>query len=594
MHLWAVGVGVRELGADAIVSALRDQSRRFRLLEAVPSWTFSPRPGVVAAGVYTSSPAAGARRYVAVNTAGVIFYSGLAVDPRGTVKAHRADALAGRWADLHGSLEGRFCIASVPRSGPVAVEVMLDPLGLEQVFTAEFDGGTIISNSVGVFDRIGVDQALDPLGLSLLVSVGWVGADRTLRAAVRVIDGGQIVRWDVAGGAPAAQHYYARRDLATRQRRALTGPKLEQLAAHLRALVSTVHDQLGELECPLTGGRDSRLLAGLLIADAIPATYYTAGNPHSSDSTVAQQLATEFGLPHHQIVETDEDVIESWDTAARQFVDVTDGLASLKDRGGRPVHVDRLLMQLHGFGGEIARSFYTGPRDVLALRRPDALAALPDRWVSTHGGLVTGDGRQLARQSIAAFVAACADDGVPAPDVPDHFYTFDRVRRWGGANLRTRADQVDHVLPLCTRAFVAAAFTLRPMARYGERLHYDLLGKLEPRLRTIPFADRPTWRPQSRLGAIAAAVRSGVETRVQTRGNKARPPSKRPAFRKADWLEAALGQIRQTTLEVTDAAFWHVVDRGRLEALLAGPPADRHAHWRPLLDTATAAYYAQR
>ena len=161
---------------------VRDQSRRFRLLEAVPSWTFSPRPGVVAAGVYTSSPAAGARRYVAVNTAGVIFYSGLAVDPRGTVKAHRADALAGRWADLRGSLEGRFCIASVPRSGPVGVEVMLDPLGLEQVFTAEFDGGTIISNSVGVFDRIGVDQALDPLGLSLLVSVGWVGADRTLRA----------------------------------------------------------------------------------------------------------------------------------------------------------------------------------------------------------------------------------------------------------------------------------------------------------------------------------------------------------------------------------------------------------------------------
>jgi asparagine synthase (glutamine-hydrolysing) len=595
MHVWVVGLGA-QLDPNALTDALQDATRELRMLEPVPSWTFGPHRDVVAAGVHTVTPALGPRKYVSLGPDAATFFTGLPVDPEGAIEAHRADHLLERWDELHTFLEGHFVAVRLHREGPTTAEVVVDPVGLEQVYVVDVAGGTLLSNSVRVLDQVAGLSGLDPLGLSLLAAVGWVGSDRTLRAGVRVLGGGQRLRWLHGRREPVASSYFSSRELITPQSWRLSSTAADRLGEQLVSMVRTLGRQFGGIECTLTGGRDSRLLAGLTLASGATHEFYTVGHPAGGDMIVAQRLAQELGLRHRVVPATDDDVITSWAALATRQVAVTDGLVSLKEIGGRPVHVDRLSVDLQGFGGGIARSPYMAPRDLLALKRPGAVERLPARWVKPRGGLVSGAGRELATASVKAFIISRLDDGVRRDDLADHFLTFDNVPGWCGGALRRRADQVDYFQPLCSRPWIATAFSIRALSRFSEPLHHDLLRRLDPRLHALPFVDAYQWRPQAPLGTLTGTAVSGLKRRLSRRF---RPPiTSRPkqgtVFKKHLWLEGTLDQLRDVCLGVTDPVFWEIVDRRRLEQLLS-PMTDagtRTEHWPALMAIATAAYYS--
>jgi asparagine synthase (glutamine-hydrolysing) len=593
MHVWVVSLGA-QIDPKELEDALRTATTQLRMLEPAPSWTYGPHRGVFAAGVHTVPPALGPRQYVTLDPDTATFYTGLPVDPSGAIEAHRAGNLVDRWDELHSFLEGHFIAVRLHREGPTAAEVVVDPIGLEQAYVADVAGGTLLSNSVRVLDHAAGLTGLDPVGLSLLVSTGWVGSDRTLRAGVRVLRGGQRLRWVNGRHEPLVANYFSSQELITRQSWRLRAAAADRLCERLVSMVRTLDRQFGEIECSLTGGRDSRLLAGLTIASGATHEFYTVGHPASSDVVVARRLVQELGLRHRVVSVRDEDVIKAWNQSVARLVAVTDGLVSIKELGGPPVHVDRLSVHLHGLGGELARAFFMGPRQFVTVWRRSTVERLPGHWVKNRGGLVTGNGLDQATASIKSFIDRRVDGGVHRDDLPDHFYTFDRNRRWGGSTMRRRADQVDYFQPLCSRAFIETVFSIRALSRYSEPLHYELLRRLEPRLHAMPFADAYQWRSQAPVGILVDAAAKSLSRLSRRTRMPSTSQTSEGVFKKYLWLESVLDQLRDVCLGVTDPVFWEIVDRHRLEQLLS-PTTDadtRKEQLPTILAISTAAYYS--
>jgi asparagine synthase (glutamine-hydrolysing) len=247
---------------------------------------------------------------------------------------------------------------------PPAIELLTDFLGMEQVYYLHRGDLWLVSNSVRLLAQIANISAMDPLGVSLFLSMGWVGADRTLRRGIRVIPGGQRWTWNHDEREPSLEAYYPISSLASQRARGLTQPDIKLLADGLVTTCGRLALDYDTLRCPLTGGRDMRFLASLLIHGGIKAQYYTSGNPDSPDVIVGTQIARLFNLSHAINAVTTKSVIEEWETASNRLICQHDGMVSLwqiADVLGQPSSVDHLSLGLWGIGGEIGRGVYSEP-----------------------------------------------------------------------------------------------------------------------------------------------------------------------------------------------------------------------------------------
>lgn len=593
MHLWAAAVGDRRTHRSTLTTALQEAAEPFQLLEPAPSWVLDRSPHLVAVGVHTTAEAAAPRKYVHADERATTFFSGLPVDPTGSVQAHRAARLADSWEDLPDRLEGRFCLVRIPAAGD-RLDLLLDPLGLEQVFVADVDGTTLVANNLRLLERAAGLSGLDPLGLSLLLTIGWAAGDRTLRAGVRVLPGGRRTSFGTDHRREPSSVHFPTADLATHQSRRLRPEVARRLADDLVAGARALGRGFERLDCPLTGGLDSRLVAAVALAAGGETGFYTIGTEDSSDVVTARALTEALGLAHRVVLASDDAVVGTWRDSVRRHLAATDGLVSLKDRGTGPVPTRHLGVHLHGFGGEIARSFYAGPKQVIELRRPRAVDALTDGWVSTHGGIVSPVARERARDHVRTWVRDWRERGVREQDLPDLFYAFARMPRVAGANLRRRQDRADEVPLLCSRAFVETAFSLRALSRCCEPLHHELTRLLSPQLHALPLSRPQQWRPQSPTVLLAQTAVRRARRRVGRSPGPA--PTGTLGLSKDRWVEACLDDIRTVCLDVTDPVFVEAVDRSTLERLLAPstPAAHRRPHWRAILALTTAAEYAGR
>jgi asparagine synthase (glutamine-hydrolysing) len=236
-----------------LTELLRLQQEVYPLLDADTLWHQSAGDEAFVASIHTATAAARPRSYVSQEPNHITFYEGVPVDRTGTFNALRADELSAHWDHLPTSLEGTFVIVRMTHSPP-QIEVLTDPMGTVEVFYLNQGNTWLISNSARLLERIGKITTLDPLGVSLFVTIGWVGSDRTLRQDIRVMPAGMC----------------------------------HSLSSHF-----------GKVSCPLTAGHDSRLLASVLIHARIPAQYYTLASYSSTDILVATQIAQAFALEHH-------------------------------------------------------------------------------------------------------------------------------------------------------------------------------------------------------------------------------------------------------------------------------------------------------
>jgi asparagine synthase (glutamine-hydrolysing) len=199
------------------------------------------------------------------------------------------------------------------------------------------------------------------------------------------------------------------------------------------------------------------------------------------------------------------------------------------------------------------------------------LALFPQRCLfHNHEGLIKREATELATSYVRNFLEGCLDDGFATLDLPDVFYTYERVHRWQSNFFWERAPTED-VFPLfCTRPFVEAAYSISALHRYSEPIHYRLIHDLEPKLLNFPIST--PWRSQIhpifRFGWYAAgAAMRRVPFFTKVHGVAMEAGTWMPMYDRPAWLEAKRHQIRDICLSQPHSAAWHFVNRRVFEHL---------------------------
>lgn len=532
------------------LSALAGMTSVFTQLEPDSLAIVGKGEGAFVAMIQSPLDAARPRVYRHLWEGGVTFYSGLPVDSTGDVVAHDAEELHGKWASSSTQLEGQFCVFRLLRF-PASLEICTDPLGMEQVYYAQSADTWVFSNNATAVARTLGLSAFDPLGVSLALSLDWAGGDRTLIEGVRVLSGGQI--WRFSGPEPpAVQTYFSIREAA---KGPTVGPALSQELYEFERMLSRLHKDFGNLLCPLTGGRDSRVVAAILHHARASAHYFTSGSKGSPDIAIAEQIADALMLPHDVVSVSDEEVVSLWDVLTRRLIEHTDGMVSLWQVADVYYHrpqVQHLRLTVSGVGGEIARGFFSDAQFNSSGSTPETTCDYLSRTILYQGNLVCPDVIAMAKQYISSFVSDCYQAGVMCVNIPDVFYAEERVRRWGGSNARKNAVLGDRFSIFCTRPFVTLAFRSTPDLRLSETLHRTILAEFAPVLLEIPFDDRQVWGGST----------GGPTTITASDTNH-----------QALWFRALQPKLREMILDMAAGSqVWDFVSRSNVEQALSRKP----------------------
>ena len=589
MNVLIVGWGLTEERSRRAVEELRRTSRLYPQLDHDSLRVRTSPGGVLLASVQSPQTILEPRCYVHEDERATTMYDGLPIDPSGGFPAHRAEALAAHWPELIDTIEGRFCVVQL-RHNPVELELISDAVGVEQLYLYERDGMALVSNNAGLVQRIVDATEPDPLGVSMFLTLDWVGADRTLRRDVTVADGAQHWIWRAGDRSWTKRQYWTFAGVGRPDRpvnRELVDEVVEDVTRFCRAASRIT----GSLNAPITGGKDSRMLAAILMTAGLPARYWTKGDAGSLDLKIGLEIAERFQLPHrvaNRPTQAEDgrdptrDIASEWEELATEFVSQNDGLASLFLVGniqGQPRHVDQLAVTLSAMCAESSReawgqSWIVGPGGSMAR----AKAFLPFTMMIRPTNLISADAYALTRRHLRGLVDRWSGAGVPLDNMPVAFYLDERCRRWATNNPRELGQTEDKVLPFLTRQYVRSALTMRAVDRSQQLLHREIIRTLIPGFDVDPPPDMPWKGPHG----VPARRRLLNETmpRIPFRARKAmfavrdriRPPRVGRVlwspYDEESWLEANLGWARDVAFANDASPLWAWIDRSQLEHLL--------------------------
>jgi hypothetical protein len=600
VNLFVVGWGLSPELVRLTAAELHRTATLYPQLNHDAAWLRELPGGVVVGSAASSLLISAPRQYVDDRTSGggaLTLYDGLPINTAGSFAAHQAEELGANWDHVTDAIEGRFCLVRV-RVEPLEIELVNDACGVEQVFVYEAGGASLISNSAGLIQRaLGMTEP-DPLGVSLFLGLDWVGGDRTLRRGVNVVPGAQHWTWRSGARSWTKRTYWNIAAAADRPVRIVDRELVDEVVEPLTRFCRTAYEVMGSVNAPITGGRDSRLLAAVLMAGGIPARYWTKGDAGSLDVEIGGEVARRYGLPHrfsNRPTQTDErrdptrDIGMHWETLSKIFLAQNDGLASLYNIAniyGQPDQIDHLAVTFTAMCAEVARAPYGSPY----LTAPGASAVRTSRFLaymltSRPRGLVRAQAVQLARRHVRDVVWASYGAGAAAENLPAMFYLAERCRRYGATNPRELAQTEDKVVPFLTRPYVTSALSILPRERSMDRLHHEVMRTLVPGLESVPPFDKAS-RTEVALPRRLVRLRNGLMPRLPypalrtlvAARDRIRPPRVDPSpyspYGEESWLEMNLDWARDMCLADRSSALWSFLDRRRLERLLSpGTPA---------------------
>jgi|GEM_PF-3099199 len=583
-------------------AAVRGAARRFPQLEGGATVSARSADGRLAvAALSHPEELAGPRRYSARRDEVLTLFDGFPVDRNGSFAAHDAGVLHERWGEAADSLEGIFSALRVDL-GAGTVECLLDVVGMAKVFLAESANGWVLSNSVGALRAACDLDAPDPVGVSGLLALGWP-LSRTLVAGIEPLEGGRLHRLAVAGR--TEQPYLTAAEVAPRNN-AHRVRDAEMLAAALRQTSASAIGSVADVSCPLTAGRDTRVLFALMLSlGRTDLDYYTSGVAGEPDVEISRMLARHAGVEHRLTTPAVPADLDRWTAATASFCAQTDGMATIHGISDHVDHGDRpapLGLKVWGPGGEIARAGNIGMLIPFASQVPGLRSSwevqkrVLETKTSTLGGVVRPEAVDATRRYLRDFADRRRDEGWRSREVLESYYAFERVRNWASTGVRRVSGATDLFSPYISRDFYEYAFSLSPGERYMEAAHYRLLSVLSPELRDLPFEkpwkpQRPALAPALAVGGVAGAVRGRLRRSDKHEDVSATAAPAQPLDFGRAWFEAGLPAHRELCASVPQSPLWDYVDRARLEAALSGPAAGRAADVEGLCGVLTAFWY---
>lgn len=385
-----------------------------------------------------------------------------------------------------------FSAALVDRSSG-RLMVVNDALGFARLYEAHAPGIRVWSNRLGALALFaGLPPRLDRQGWRVFAGSGWFMGETTplegMRAmpaaSVAFVDPKRSRRWFRAGGTSrtkdTAQTGGVPRALVAPRGRP---PDLQAIVAEMQQFASVAETLWPDPPLiHLSGGRDSRVVAGAALTAGIRAVFQTNAT-YAGEAEVARDLIARSGhTVDHRFVELG-DVSITADLRDRVVALHAryDGLASpgnLRGNLAPPLKAYKRAT-LNGSGGEIAHgAFYRANPEYARQIGPLKRLELLYRY---HGGVPEVVHRAVSDQ-VARVLHAGEKRGIRGLSLLDYFYLADRLPRWVDT-----AFQIGNLSPFLTPAFVRGAFDLSPEERMRDVLHRDLVAQFIPAWAEIPF-----------------------------------------------------------------------------------------------------------
>ncbi|MEM8826398.1 MAG: hypothetical protein AAGD40_05675, partial [Pseudomonadota bacterium] len=297
--------------------------------------------------------------------------------------------------------------------------------------------------------------------------------------------------------------------------------RIERAATELRALIAPFAAHYGDrVQCPLSGGLDSRLALALLRDAGIRPHVYVYGAPEDEDVEIAAEIARGEGFDleicekaKHADISPDEFA----EIVATNFHEtdalVTDG--GLFDNGGNAAarHARQIDGQLAVSGGcgEVFRNFFYLPDRRMTARQ--VVGAFFARYTASDVAPSFKPDRFLANLEAKALRAVGEEhDGKPLPrTIIEQLYPRMRCRAFFGREISLVGRQGNYLMPFFDQRVVADALTLPIGLKNAGRFEAALLSHIDPKLAAYPsgyghaFDAPPTF--EQRLSEFGTRVR---------------------------------------------------------------------------------------
>jgi hypothetical protein len=470
------------------------------------------------------------------------------------------------------ALAGTYVVASMAAAGPCAVAA--DPLSIRPLYWGDSADVVVLSTRPAVAASVlaaaaGTVPRRDAVGAGWLAYVGDAMGTRTGYEHITLVPHGAVIEIDPMGTIHLHRPPRPVWRLHADELAADACAALDEVRSEMTVAIRTALRDPETQGCVgLTGGKDSRLVLALLLADdrASDLEYQTIGGDDLPDVVAARQLASMFGLRHV----TNPGIAERW--AWRQRVDDAirgDGLVHCTSReltfritvsataGTRNVgepHLGRLppdhTVLLSGLLGEALRTNYP---DTTQMRSKEQVARFPDHLKVGSIGIVDREVAAWYRAEVHQLLFEEATDDDSPQDVIDSFYLRQRMRRWlGGMH---EIDSHNRVFPLYSITALRLAFGIGAENRHAEWIHHRLMRAACEPLLHLPFTNSE-WPPGAD-GELVAPIRyrEAIPPVPPPSRRSWRRSHRRPAFRSAQ--REHLAKEQNADIEIMRRMFRH-------------------------------------
>lgn len=346
-------------------------------------------------------------------------------------------------------------------------------------------------------------------------------------------------------------------------------PDDAQMARIMDSMIAQC-DALARLPVPpirldITGGLDSRLVAALASASSLKDRVeymQTSGPENGHDLQVGRAIAESLGIRHvHNLPGTSttapEDVLRGIRASVFRYE------ASICPSDGFVGAAQRSKVVLTGSAGEIYRR-NCKPHMKVNLTSEGELHELFANYHQITDPLAVESVRVASaqREEMQRLAVGFHRAGVAVNDVTDVFYMRYRLPLWNGMMMNNIFGST-RIYPLVNFLAAKYAFSRGYKARVNDRIHFELMLKLNPKLCAMPFLSF-AWPGEYRDYAAKRGVEVAAAPFPVTGGRALGSHNRHHTMAAEGWPLA-----KSYVLDPSGSALWDVIDRNRVEKVFA-------------------------
>lgn len=378
-----------------------------------------------------------------------------------------------------------------------------DRLSLEKIyFYNDKTGTTIISNRIRLIKEVIQTSSPDIETLNWLSAIGIIIGNKTSEKSILSLPQGafltiqngklkihenHVFMIDAKFNQKLVKTFKQRFPLSLLKNKSSLDHFIDKAIDECVTNIKIPLDKLPNTPLPLSGGKDSRAVLALIYHynKEMNPNMFSNGFEENADIVVARNISTHYGINLRvnipkTFAERDKDWIIN---RMKGHVYQTDGMLGAWDAKGYTAPAGGLA--LTGHIGEVYRSSYN-KSGKLNLSSVETMSKMLN---FNRGGLLRPEIVKHYESKFQERISFYLDNGAQPEDVPDLFYSIERIPNVIAELRRTDGYSKRLVNPLYTESLIKLAFYLGGKQRAADRIHFEIINRIDPWLASQPFAD---------------------------------------------------------------------------------------------------------